>query len=75
MKRKKVCKNCAKWDGNIVCGTQAHGTCSDPHFVYTGDEVGKRPEKELHYWDYESWAAGFSTGPEFGCIYFKKKGD
>lgn len=71
--RKKICKNCEKWeDGNSFNGV--HGTCSDPNFVYTGDTLSKRPEKELHYWDSEGWSAGFTTGPEFGCIYFKKRG-
>ena len=40
------------------------GTCKSDRFVY--DE--KTPKDGLHYWDYESYSAGFDTGEDFGCV-------
>jgi len=78
MKNKKVepiCQNCEyfykKGCGYTTCNNKNYGRCSCPKFRY---EEPKRGENDnLVYSDYESYAAGFDVGIEFGCKHFKPK--
>ena len=69
------CKNCKFWnakkleDYEIKSGRTQHGDCSSEKFTYNCD--GNRQSDGLEYWDYESYSAGFSTGPDFGCVNFE----
>lgn len=70
----KTCKTCKYW---IVPNKEEEQkqrgvSCSNPQFVYNVDSDGKCPNDGLMYWDYESYSAGFSTGPDFGCIHHKR---
>jgi hypothetical protein len=76
--KSKTCKNCGSWkqdhSNEYAWEDQLpppHGACCDDHFIYTGNG-GVTPEDGLGYWDCESYAAGFYTGAEFGCIHWKK---
>jgi hypothetical protein len=46
------------------------GTCSCEKFIYEAGD--KLPKDALTYWDYESYAAGFETGENFGCVHWMK---
>ena len=59
----KICKNCKYFDGK---------SCNSDKFVYVG-QCEDTPEDGLGYWDMESYAAGVSVGPKFGCIHWEGK--
>ena len=69
------CKNCKYWTETELMeyekknGTKIHGECSNKKFTYNVNNP--RVSDGLEYWDMESYSAGFSTGPEFGCINHK----
>ncbi len=79
---KRICKNCIFWnnDEEIYGITKESknylnfGTCSNKKFIYTNEyELNETKITDvLIYWDYEGFAAGFSTGKDFGCKHFKK---
>ncbi len=64
-----LCESCAHWKRRRVALNESaacSGTCDNDAFVY--DQA--TPENGLMYWDYESYKAGFATGPKFGCIHW-----
>ena len=70
------CETCKFWH------PQEEGECECPKFIYSGQIAGEEliarlrevaPNKDyLLYWDIESYAAYFSTGPNFGCKHWEK---
>lgn len=70
------CRDCVSWRENVPTksdleiGRSDCGECSSEAFTYQDDD---RKSDGLDYWDYEGYSAGFTTGPDFGCIHFKKK--
>ena len=65
------CMNCRYWDRGGYKNYLV-GTCKNDKFVYTGDGEYETQVDGLGYWDSESYAAGFETGQDFGCIHFEK---
>ena len=64
-----TCKTCKWW--MIGRNKDVHqGDCDCPKFLYERD--GDAPDDGLQYWDFESYDAGFSTGPDFGCIHWER---
>lgn len=69
----KTCKNCKfgsylppSW---LLLQDQLrvrHLNCECPKLVYEGP----READNLVYWDASSYRAGFSVGPDFGCVHF-----
>ena len=54
-----TCKECKFWESTL-------GNCSCPKFEYNAEN----PTSDmLTYCDYDQYGAGFSTGPDFGCIH------
>jgi len=72
------CKDCKFWRENelteydVKRERKVCGDCSCKKFTYQDD---KRFLDGLDYWDYEGYSAGFTTGPQFGCIHWEKKDD
>jgi len=71
------CKNCSYWkeeNSNPDSLMDWGGECKSNKFVYAENlNRGEEPEPDMmKYWDWEGYSAGFSTGPEFGCIHFKE---
>lgn len=70
------CRDCRYWSENeqseydIKLERSTCGDCDHEKFTYQDDG---RFIDGLDYWDYESYSAGFTTGPEFGCIHFEKE--
>ena len=84
----KTCKNCRWWkrgenirytgeymdpDRKRVVTPSTHGKCDSDKFVYAGRENDSETDS-LWYEDYESYAAGFDTGEDFGCIHWSDNG-
>ena len=69
------CKTCKYWDrytqdqGSDYYGPFA-GMCNSKKFVYNETPVLL---DGLMYEDYKGYAAGFSTGQDFGCIHWESK--
>ena len=65
------CKNCKyyKKSTDYIEG----GTCKNPHFIYLGDRDRIPLTNELGYVDSECYDAFLFVGPNFGCIYWRKK--
>jgi len=66
------CKDCEHWSENRLNHYEkdkaVHGDCDNASFTESGSE--DRFKDGLEYWDYEGYSAGFTTGPDFGCIHF-----
>lgn len=71
-----TCDTCQHWEPSFAIGgrtvTKIHGTCDCPKFIETVG-VDDDSADTLNYWDYESYSAGFSVGPKFGCIHYSPK--
>ena len=74
---KNQCQNCDKWARfkreDIL---QGQGECTDEHFINAGTPYVKEGLPDaLYYWndDDESNNVCFSTGEQFGCIYFTRR--
>jgi hypothetical protein len=75
------CGSCEHWVrftdvGAIKFHGAYSGKCKSPKFVYCGANQKtpqKTPKDGLSYWDYESYAAGFDTGEDFGCVHWSAK--
>lgn len=68
------CRDCIFWSKNEQTEQRSipvDGGCSNDNFINAADK--RRRINTLNYWDNECYEAGFSTGPEFGCIHFKKR--
>jgi hypothetical protein len=69
------CKTCKHWEHHPKRDVEHYGACSNPNFIYGTAQYDRDREKskfnELFYWDSESWAAGFETGENFGCIHWE----
>lgn len=69
------CKTCKHWKRSSGFDAEYHGAhsgeCRSLKFVYSGDSPGepRTPPDGLEYWDAESYAAGFRTGEDFGCVH------
>ena len=70
------CATCRFWKRSEGFDAEYHGPhsgeCSSPKFVYGGETWGdafRTPKDGLEYWDSESYAAGFKTGEDFGCVH------
>lgn len=63
------CKDCGKWTREE---DSVQGDCKEENFINESNRVSKEKDYSgsLLYWDYEGYDAGFSTGEQFGCIYF-----
>ena len=75
----KLCKNCASWLRCIpmkyeIRDITHQGVCKHTAFVYSSDDC-IAPIDGLVYWDADSYAAGFNTGENFGCIHFRRLGE
>lgn len=70
--RKNVCKNCEKW--SVLAAASDHNSCTDSHFVNLDDVNSVHTLESLAYFSHSNEGAAFVTGPEFGCIFFKKRG-
>lgn len=74
----KICKNCRYWTRYMPESYEVYrehfGTCHHERFLY-GGVVGYHPDNSnsLYYWDFESYAAGFATGEDFGCVHWEKR--
>lgn len=69
------CSDCKHWerytDKSIIKSRGEHsGECDSDKFVNL-EWADKSITDQLMYWDYESYAAGFFTGENFGCIHFE----
>lgn len=74
MPAEKLCKNCISWtrciNGKYDPVDKSHqGDCISNAFLYS-DNNCVAPTNGLVYWDAESYAAGFQTGENFGCVHF-----
>jgi len=79
-----TCENCKFWAENSAPDSydakrypNGLGECLNENFVYTGTEAMEAKIESrgawLNYWDMESYSgAGFSTGPNFGCVHFEE---
>lgn len=68
----KTCKTCKCWTPPEVSSpwdVSKGGACACPKFVYHEP----MPRDGLEYYDAEGYAAGFYTGPDFGCIHHEAK--
>ena len=69
------CGDCKHWNNTKRYGAfpenlkDKYGKCSSKGIAY-GDVEDNRTDM-LIYKDYEGYAAGFSTGVNFGCVHFK----
>lgn len=73
MTPRKRCENCLHW-GEISDTESPMRPCYCPAFFYDDAERKKAHAADgLHYWDYESYNAGFETGPHFGCVHWVRK--
>lgn len=63
----KDCKYSKPEDGEIK-----RLFCSNEHFVYDPWNEREKRADDFEYWDYESYLAGFSVGPDFGCIHAER---
>ncbi len=66
--RRMKCKDCKYF--KLSKYEDGDNDCSSPKFVYEDRES----DDQLVYADYEGYSAGFSVGPNFGCIHFEPKG-
>ena len=69
----KRCGTCANFtrysDGFSARYHGPHaGECTCDKFRYESGVLGA---DELHYWDYESYSAGFAVGDQFGCVHWR----
>ena len=78
------CADCRYWSRysdkyDLAYHGADRGQCSSPAFVCANDLVtdrgatGKANSDQLCYWDSESYAAGFDTGENFGCLAWAAK--
>lgn len=68
----KTCSTCSYWDPESrYCGPKTHGSCNCAAFLYAGVDPPAAGPDTLTYADWEGYAAGFATGPDFGCIHHK----
>ena len=78
------CERCAHWTEELdrtriapdtfdTVDAGRAGKCSCPSFIYTGGMDLDVPTDGVIYWDADSYAAGFLTGPEFGCIHWSQR--
>jgi hypothetical protein len=70
------CKTCKYW--NLECCYAApddsgYHDCTHPKVFYDQFRLNSYPSDGAAYSDYESYAAGFSTGPDFGCVLHEPK--
>ena len=64
------CKNCKHW---TLSDSEIQGECNSKYLQYSAWGTDKDIEQSgLNYWDCEGYAAFFSTGPDFGCVHWKK---
>lgn len=75
--RKNTCKNCISWMRCVPLkydtpNKNLQGECNHSSFIYSSDDC-VAPTDGLVYWDAESYAAGFNTGEDFGCIHFRRR--
>jgi len=68
---KKLCKNCLYWCQRTPIHYLPYGNCSCEKFIYAG--TSSYSTDSLFYWDAEGCAASFVTGPEFGCVHWRRK--
>jgi hypothetical protein len=73
-----TCKTCRHWDTKhsySVPDALGFHDCNCPKIVYSDDCPDKPsfPSDMAVYTDYEGYAAGFTTGPDFGCIHWEAK--
>lgn len=69
MATRKLCKRCKHW--TPMEDHKKIGDCDSPKFVYGTHE--NTPVDGMSYVDDFESCAGFSTGSDFGCIYFEKR--
>jgi len=71
-----TCDTCKHWTPPFLDVPHAaygfnpehRGECDSDKFTESGDTL----RDGLMYWDGEGYAAGFNTGPRFGCIHHKE---
>lgn len=69
------CKDCKYYEK--MKDSEVRGYCNCEKYLYEGFGNGydyeemKKFDDTLHYWDYESYSAGFNVGENFGCIHFE----
>lgn len=49
-----------------------YGNCNCGKIVYLRRKIDC-PKDGAAYWDFEQYAAGFKTGPDFGCVHHSPK--
>lgn len=66
------CKKCIYWSQDSHEQEEDFlGECNSDRFI---EPCGAKTDKgALYYYDYDGYSAGFFTGEDFGCIYFKQK--
>jgi hypothetical protein len=71
------CKDCKHWDRNKEVGeNKKFGSCGSEKFEDNSNRgfYSKEFADDMFvYSDYESYAANFETGENFGCVHFEKK--
>jgi len=74
---KKLCKTCFFWHQNernyYTPEGEVYGSCVCGKFICPSDFCPPYTTDQLIYWDYREYGASFATGPEFGCIHWRKK--
>jgi len=74
---KKLCKTCFYWhqleSDYYLSGGVGYGDCVCGKLIYKDGSCPLYATDQLIYWDYEGYDASIATGPEYGCVHWRKK--
>lgn len=68
---KPLCKNCEYWKNE---NNEDYGSCWSGKFEYENSLTTEEANDMLLYTDLEGYSASVTTGKNFGCVHFGRKG-
>ena len=72
-KMEETCKSCRHWELITKGAQEGFGECKSEKFIYGYPGKSEKRGDTLYYEDCETFGAEFVTGPDFGCIHYKKR--